>query len=569
MGAGKRKVPGKKGGTKQTKERAKEKLLSLLAAEPNRSIASILRSIGYSTQAYDYWRKNDENFIARLTRIQRASQDEGPPDVPPFEEFRHTYLNEWTTNPYTGRRQQVGITYPYMRPMLEALQDPDVQRLLVLMPVRHAKTAIMEQFVIQQFCRSPGMRVINVCSSISHGEERAYNIQRMLMDDVGLPDLHSRWGAWIGPPEGRLKPWKKRSFYLRGRNDPQRSPSFQTFGITSKVYGARGDLIWLDDIDDPGNSPDKRQKILWALDGPISNRLTEGGKIVVIGTRCGVDDIYSHLMERPGWKVIVMSAIQPDGTPLCSEMYSLEELEMFRQDNEVTFQLMYQNDPAPEGTMLFPPQLVQLAQEVGYGLGEAPEDWEKVCALDPAATGTAALVTVAHNKQGALRVVDCSAKNSPRYDDIFGMVQAVLMHHHPRYVIIEESGSTFLTDYPEIQRLIYDNGASLVRFHTGRDKVDPRVGMGLIASKMVQRQLTFAWKDAEAQRVMRPLCNELISWRPTGRAHQHGHHWDRTMALWFAVNFVTGTYRPSPGGNRPPPRDPLTARRPWLTGIRR
>lgn len=553
------------------REAAQTRFLAALATEPTRTVASIARELGRTFDTVQRWLK-EPGFAAAYRRVIRTAQEVAPPTAPDFIDFRAEYLNVPTRNASTGRTLMTGITYPFMEPALRALDDPANDRVLIIWPVRHGKSTILEQLCVYLYCRSPSSRVIYLSPSLGHAKERAYNVKRMLQDDVMYPELHERWGLWIGKPEDKRRlPWTQTSFYTRARNDPERAPSFAAYGVDADVYGARADAIIIDDPDNPGLGEDMRAKRLWNIDGAISSRLNEGGKVVGIMTRCGYRDIAASLMAQAGWKVFFARALADDGRPLCPEMYSLEELTAARDRNELAFQLLYQNNPEPpEGSSLFPPELTKIA-EGDYDIGEAPDDWQRVMMLDPSATGTAAVLVLAHDGSGQMRVIDCMARHNPGYDGVFEMLQ-LGVRHRPRALIVEESGATFLTDYPAIQRFVYEEGLQLVRFRTGAQKNDPRVGMGLVAERIRTGRLTYAWGTDEARRVMGPLVAELNSWRPTSRTARGNkrwneskadHHWDRTMALWFGVNWV---FHRENTQNAPKVAgfvDPLFARRPF------
>jgi hypothetical protein len=164
-----------------------------------------------------------------------------------------------------------------------------------------------------------------------------------------------------------------------------------------------------------------------------------------------------------------------------------------------------------------------------------------------------------------MRVIDCEAKRNPRHDGLFEMLQRHVYRHKPKQVIIEaQGGSHLFSDVPHVQRFIYEEGARPVPFQTGANKHDPGVGMGLVASKMASGKLQIAWGDLDAQRRMKPLCDDLLGWRPRATSH-HGSHWDLAMALWFSVN-VLNRERQS---NHRRIQDPLVSRRPWMRPAQR
>lgn len=547
-------------GSRSQRQAAQEAFLKFYAQ--GATIQESLDAVGRSWGAYEGWKRGDLDFNRRFLTIKTAKRSLGPPPVPSFKEWRAKYMDLDVENPITLRRQNIGVTYPYMEGFVQALGDPAIRKMICLWPIRHAKSAIVEQLVVYQLCRNPNSRIIIICASVRHAQERSYAIQRMLLDRELYPALHDTWGPWITKGEGRDKTWGQQSFYVAGRKDAQRSPSVSCYGIQTKIYGARADLIILDDIDDPTNGPDERKSVMRSLNGPIRSRIGEGGKLIYIGTRCGVNDCAEQILDRPDWWRDVQSAIKPDGAALEPQMYTLEDLQDLAGDmSEAEFSYMLLNDPAPEGSMMFPPDLVDLAKH-NVEVGKIPDGWTTALCLDPARTETAGFIVLAKDPQGNMRIVDAERKRNPRHDGLFEGLQFFVQKYKPRYVIIEEQGgSHFFTDVPYVERFILESGASLHRFKTVSNKNDPSFGMALVATRMAQNRLVIPWGDKTSQERMRPLVEDMLSYRPGPRKSHHGDHWDLLMALWFGVNlFSSGEGRV----RSPVIQDPLVARRPYL-----
>lgn len=543
-------------GTREGKRKAQEWALELLEADPLRTQASIAATIGYSAQALRWWMQREEGFRGRWNQIKRGGGS-GPPDPGSLIDWRREYVNlEWQ-NPHNGRVTWTGETYGFQRPICEAWDDPKIRKLLVVVPVQHGKTTIIEQGSVHQFCKDPNSRIIGVARSQRHGDERAYAVQQMLIDDELYPELHEKWGSWISKPERREKPWGTRSFYIRGRKDAQRSPSMSWYGIQTDTYGARADLILLDDIDSPSLGPLERDKYVRTINGAISTRLAPGGKMVYIGTRCGIGDVIEQLKATGEWHVVEMQALSSDEEPLWPEMFTAEDLLKIRTARPVEFELMYQNNPSPEGTMIFTPTLVDNAKGQ---FSSAPSDWEFWTSLDPASSGRAAIVTVGHNPSTReMRVVDCEIRVNPRHDGLVSMVRTQLARHQPKWVVIEaQGGSNLFSDVPEVKDLIYDEGARLIPFQTtGQNKHDPAFGIPLLAREMERGRLRIANDEAAVEK-MRPLINDLLGWQPQMTSKRR---YDSVMALWFAVNSILANRRPGRKGTFV---DPMVRKRPYL-----
>lgn len=487
-------------------------------------------------------------WFNRWMRIDRRARVESPPPTGSFIEFAEAYLNVETFNPTSGKRQRVGQTHAFQREFCEAL-DSDQMLLAVILPVRHGKTAKMEQFVVKTLAENPNASILWVSSNQNHLKERSYAIQRILTDSDLYPELHETYGAWIGKPQNATsKPWTATKFYVAGRTSPERAPSFAGYGVTAKTYGARADVIILDDVDDPGFHDDQRTTILRKINGDLMSRLNEGGKIIYIGTRCGVNDVASRLMENPRWKVIVRSGENEDGSPACPEMYSAEDLAVMRESmtNEL-YSMMVLNDPAPAGSSMFPPSLIDIAKG-SFDLCEAPTDWPRTLSMDPAAAGRAAAIVTAHDpRSGEIRVVDLAVIEKGGWSGMFEMVQSLVYRNRPKAAVIEATGgSTYFHETGDAERFLYNEGVeTIVPFKTHTQTKDDLVG--ITKAYFDRGKLRIAYGTVLAQERMRPLIDDLIAFQPTFKGRRR---YDTVMALGFAVHTIaknasqlTGSYR--------------------------
>ena len=535
-----RRVPKAKG-SREHKARAQNWALELLEANPLRTNASVAAEIGISPQALYWWMKNEEAFKARWNRI-KTGKGQGPPDPGSLIDWRREYINlEWQ-NPHNGRITWTGETYAFQRPICEAWDDPKITKLLIVVPVQHGKTTIIEQGSVHQFCKDPNSRIIGVARSQRHGDERAYAVQQLLIDDELYPNLHQKWGSWISKPERRT-----RSFYISGRKDAQRSPSMSWYGIQTDTYGARADKILLDDIDSPALGPLERDKYVRTINGAISTRLAPGGKMVYIGTRCGIGDIIEQLKATGEWHVIEMSALNETDEPLWPEMFTSEDLIAIRTARPTEFELLYQNNPSPEGSMLFPPALIDTSKSAfGLGdVGERPDEWEVTLSLDPAPVGRAALVALSHHRTtGEIRVIDLDVRTGAGYRGLFEMMSAMVLRYRPKMMVVEEQGGSSppFGQYPEVRSFLIEQGTPYKSFYTGANKNDPRVGVGILKDLFLSGRLKIAWGNDEAQRRMKALVDDLIMFQPVFTTKRK---FDTVMALWFGCNTIKQDSRAS------------------------
>ena len=555
------------------KEGRQRAFLDALREDPSLSLSGGCRRVGVAVKTMEAWRQ-DERFAGRLASVRAQRVLERPPAVGSFAEWRLKYVNLEKVSPSSGRVGFEGVTYPYMEDFVGWLSDPSKMFVGALFPIRHGKTKLVEQFAVYSLCKDPSTRILIVCGNQKHAKERAWAIQQMLEDEELFPDLHRDFGLWIGKGDT----WGLTEFRVRGKRDSERSPSVAVYGVTSKVYGARADLIILDDIDDPTNDVVKREGIERNLNGSILNRLTRDGRVVAIGTRCGPDDIYGKLLEMPAWKWDVKS-VYPDGeNVLCPEMYSAEEVEQMREamGSEEKFQLIFMNNPISISGSLFPLPLVDSAKG-NFGIGDAPEDWPRYISVDPAPASRAAVLTVAENPEsGEIRVIDLEVIVAGGYEGLIDAIRRQAHAHKPKMLIIEEQGGSFsISDNPHWKDVLtYElDGLSAYYFKTGGAKNDPSYGTALIRSMMGGGKLRIAWSPFQVdsslmereqkvtQAKMRPLIDDLVGFQPV---FTNRRRYDTVMALWFVVKVLTE--RRLKGGSRRVASfvNPIVANRPWM-----
>lgn len=115
-------------------------------------------------------------------------------------------------------------------------------------------------------------------------------------------------------------------------------------------------------IDDP-NKPDDadsetlRRRVNERFDSTISNRgNSRKTPIIILQQRTHEDDLTGYLTEKQKgkWRVISMPSIKRDGTALCPHKFTLEELKLLEQTNDIVFQRQHMQNPKPRTGLLFP-----------------------------------------------------------------------------------------------------------------------------------------------------------------------------------------------------------------------
>lgn len=119
-------------------------------------------------------------------------------------------------------------------------------------------------------------------------------------------------------------------------------------------------------IDDP-NKPDDadsellRNRVNERFDSTISNRVnSRNTPIIIIQQRTHEDDLSGYLIRKQktveeggDWYVLKLSSIKEDGTALCPQKHTIEELQKLRDHNSLVFDRQHMQDPTPKAGLLF------------------------------------------------------------------------------------------------------------------------------------------------------------------------------------------------------------------------
>ena len=104
-------------------------------------------------------------------------------------------------------------------------------------------------------------------------------------------------GGW----EKDAKIWSADMIHFNsGRDSGEKDPTVQALGIGSQIYGARADLIILDDVVMDSNAHDWEKMLNW-IQTMVITRLGRHGKLLILGTRVAPIDLYRQIRDPKMW----------------------------------------------------------------------------------------------------------------------------------------------------------------------------------------------------------------------------------------------------------------------------
>lgn len=580
-----------------TKQAAQENLISLVG--DGHTIASALDRVGRSQKAYEQWRRDDEKFKIRVDQARALNKSNAHNRVRGeklgFEEFRSKYLKSQT---FWHQLQWIDV--------LEGREPRDLHpnqqyipgrksRVLINTPPFHSKSTIITvDYVVYRLCMDPSFRVILVSQASTLAENFLYAIKQRLTH----PDYLELQMAYA--PEGGYKQtadsWKQNRIVVGAddRSGAEKDPSVQAIGMGGQIYGARADLVILDDTITGKNVREHEKQMSW-IRREVSSRLESGGKLLVVGTRIDATDLYSELMNEENygngkvpWTYMSSPAILDEGaTPeehvtlwpysdvpwqgvdsedecdcgqeVCRTGFEVDGRTLYprwdgihleygpRAENSISgWELVYQQK-AMHGDMVFPEYNVKRAinnHRVPQALqGDERRRHEIIAGCDPSIKGFAGLVVVAFDRDtGQRKLLNAFNLKAPTPAQLKGEMKRVTDNYGVNEWRVEKTGLLqFFTQDEELRLWMAGRGVRFMEHNTNAStKWDAAYGVASLA------QLFGAYDRAgdEIRQIAPPLIElpiamygvkqlvqQLVTWTPQLDPKKVPQ--DLLMALWF------------------------------------
>ncbi len=564
---------------------AKAKVIALVSEgwAPHKAMAEV----GKQPDTIRIWCMRDSKFASDLAQAKEDSKERSltalgiSRDEIKFPEFSEMFLDQ--------------KVFPHHQDWIDLLegQEPswlhnnmiyekgDPNRLLVNVPPEHAKsTVITVNYSTYRIALNPNVRIIVVSKTLVKAREFVYAIKQRLS--------HPRWlklQTTFGPEGGWKEDsdtWRVDTVYLGSdaRNSSEKDPTIQALGMGGQIYGARADLIILDDCITTANAHEYEKQINW-LQKEVITRLGKNGKLLVVGTRIAPTDFYKELRDPKHWSggrspftYMGMPAVLQyaektkdwvtlwpksdspwdgdDETPDEEGLYSKwDGPTLARRRGEVTpstWALVYQQEDVTEDS-IFPAELVQgsingMRKRGPLRPGSAghPSQVEgyTVVGFDPAmGAGRAAFVATTYNRHdGKIYVLDCMDMAEPTPQKIRQAIEDFVQRYKPQELRVEINAhqKAYALD-TDLQQWLATHGVRLNAHFTGKNKWDTSFGVasmstlfGSSANGKHQKNNLIELPSTEGSEGLKALVQQLLTWKPQTRGKT-----DCVMALWFAV----------------------------------
>ena len=568
-------APGKKLSASESKKRLLEFIQDGLSVEEACSL------VGKTSKTFYYYTKSDPDFARDLKLIRALKSRKGEIAVEDkeisFEDFREKYLGQ--------------KTFPHQRNMIDMIEKDSPswlhdsmifeqglsQYVLVNMPPEHAKSMTVSiDYVTYRICIDPNVRIKLVSKTQQMAKEFLYAVKQHLTSHQYM-ELQRRYAPADGFKATADK-WTADSIYIE-RDSGEKDPTLQALGIGGQIYGARADLIILDDCVTLANAGEYEKQIRW-IQQEVLTRIGPTGKLLIVGTRVNPIDLYREIRNpdrypdgKSPWTYLAMPAVlefdedasnwitlwpksdQPwPGDPSeCDNdgLYPRWDGRYLRQRRGVldakTWAMVYQQQDV-ESEAIFAPELVRAAANGMRGCGpliagapgypQSTAGFFTVCAMDPAMSGDTFTVALTGDRNTKKRyLLDANRITAPTPQRIREIIFQYTERYKPAVWVIEKNAfQLFLTQDEEINKFLQSRGIRLVQHYTGKNKLDLEYGVASLAQlfgtfgpdgKPAKNNL-LELPRPESEGV-KSLIEQLITWAPDTKNKQDG-----PMALWMA-----------------------------------
>lgn len=472
------------------------------------TLAQACRAANRTVATYHGWRQSDAEFARRADSARDMAKgiQYNTERVPDFPEFCRDYLDQpLPTHQLRLWDVMNGIKPTDMSPNMRLIwsgEDSGNTRIIANFPPDHGKSTCWSvNWVVWQIYRNPNIRIVILSQTEPLAKQFVLAVQRYLLDPF-FEKLRSL------DPAGGWKdddlPWTANKFYVRGRTSADPNPTVQALGMGQQIYGRRCDVMLADDIETLANVNGYENHAA-TLSREADSRLRpagewgeddEGGMLLILGTRVGPVDVYSHLRdnamdanEEPGYTYFSQPAIleneflgKDKWVVLWPERMSPKVIARRRAGyaDVRQFQLIYQqsdiDDKAP-----FPAGCVDASIERGRfpGLLDASNPacpdrgmlgMRVVGGVDPATSGGTAMVIIAAEPRTMKRyVLDVFYERGVHADKLIGKMKELTDKYGVQEWRVEVNAfQKFLTQLESLRTYMNQRGVILEPHQTNQ-----------------------------------------------------------------------------------------------------
>jgi hypothetical protein len=563
-------------------ENAKVTILAALRSGYGVEIAC--QSAGRSRSSYDKYRKSDPDF-ARLADEARkgalARNVQNREEIPDFPDFSEKYLDTRLFRHHLQWYDLLEGRAPRdLHPNQQFIQG-DWDSLMVNTPPEHAKSTVLTiNYVVWRICQDPNVRILIVSKTQDMAKKFLVSIKERLAESDTYYRLQTDFGPAGGFADGSTS-WSADRIYVNGRDSGEKDPTVQAVGIKGHIYGSRCDLAIMDDCVDHTNHQEYAKQIDW-IQKQVGSRVADGGgRMLLIGTRMEVTDLYSEILkpeyypeDTSPWTYLTQPAVEEyaedpvDWKTLWPATnrppVSVQARKLAVQNGDGTWpmwngpalsrkrkkmsprnwSLVYQQEQVAENAIFSTKDVMGCRENRRYA-GRMTDGYPGhrkfgmdglyvVAGLDPATTGcTAAVVMGVDRQTGRRYVLDVYNRAGTLPHELRDLIKSWTERYKVMEWRIEKNAfqGSIIQDI-DLRAFCNARGCLLAGHFTNGNKWDADFGvasMALLFEGWEYDRNQIQLPSPHQSEGVRSLVEQLCSWFPATKGKT-----DTVMALWFA-----------------------------------
>lgn len=449
------------------------------------------------------------------------------------------------------------------------------QHIMINCPPEHSKTITLSiDYVTYRICKDPNVRVLLVSKTQEMAKQFLYAIKQRLTHP-----RYSELQADFGPADGfkgQSSVWQSAQVYLgtESRDSTEKDPTLAALGIGGQIYGARADLIILDDCIILSNANQFESQIRW-VQQEVLTRLGPAGRLVVAGTRVDSVDFYRELRNperypdgKSPWTYLAQPAvlqyadkaqdwvtlwprsnvpwIGSEDSPDAEGFYPRWDGPRLYKRRGIldpkTWSMVYQQQDVSEAS-IFNAKDIRACVNGNRTVGVMREDNQYhrkqgmqglyvIASMDPAMAGETATLIYAVDLQSQKRyILDANRMPNPTPQQIKNLIRAWTEKYQPNCWVIEKNAfQLYLTRDEEIRSYLANKGIAMLEHYTSNNKLDPDFGVASLAPLFTEQMIELP--STHNSEGMKALVEQLITWQPGIKGKDLKQ--DLPMAMWFA-----------------------------------
>jgi len=563
------------------KDVAQLQVLELLAQ--GATVVDAMKAVGRNDVTFRQWSMANPDFKdkadkARLSGKGIKTDLANLKDIS-FEDFSEQFLETKLFDHHKSWIDLVEGKEPrFMHPSM-TYEQAATNRILINVPPEHAKSTVLTiNYVTYRLSVDPNVRIIIV--------SKTQSMARKFLSAIKTRLSHPNWTKMqvsFGPNGGYKADsptWSADMIYLgAGRDSGEKDPTVQALGFGSQIYGARADLIILDDVVMNANAHEWEKQIEW-LQKEVITRLGRHGKLLIVGTRVAPIDLYKMIRDPDQWTggktpftyMAMPSVLEFDEDPKkwktlwpWTDRAEGEQDEpneqglypkwdgpsLFTRRSEVApsvWAMVYQQEDV-QSDSIFSPTIVAGCVNGMRKRGPLKKDTPghpknvdstyTIIGFDPAVTGRSAFVAVSYNRSdGKIYVLDCINMVDPTPQKENALIKEWVEKFKPQEFRVEiNAHQKYYAMDTELRDYLASYGCQLNSHFTGKNKWDVGFGVASMASLFgsakdgrFQDNNILELPSNEGSEGLKSLVQQLIIWKPDTKNPT-----DCVMALWFAI----------------------------------